>query len=241
MDPDASVQCPAGAQGAELATTAGLLPWFHVFLAKLSPHVKLVGCTISCEIDTHVQSYVLAMDYVTLQLLWQVDGWRVKDGLHPVHVERDFARWQRFKGGIRALNQTGPALTCPVDYAIATRQGEVGASQTVLSAGYNIAVTERFWHGVDFRLGPDLCASNKWIGNPSALGVPLDRMKGKTEHVGLVPWDVVFVKVKEKLKHPHDAITDAIVKWEDLAARTQKWQRAHVNASKPTRKIIFPH
>ena len=93
-------------------------------------------------------------------------------------------RWQGFKGGIRAVNKTGPAFTCPVDYASATRQGEVGASQAILSAGYNVAVMETVlvWGGLPHTAGP-VHVTIRWIGNPSALGVPLDRMKGKTEHV----------------------------------------------------------
>ena len=238
MDLDGSVQCGEGGQPIDGTSPASLFSWPHIFLSRLSTSVKLVGCTISCEIDTHVQSYLLAFDFVALQVLWQVDG-RVKEGTFPIAVERDFGRWQTFKGGIRAVNKTGPAFTCPVDYASATRQGEVGASQAILSAGYNIAVMERFWYGVDFRIQPDLCTANRWVGNPSALGVPLDRMKGKTEHVGLVPWDVVFVKVKDRLKHPHDAIASAIVQWEDLAERTHTWQRNH--SKNPSRRLVFPH
>ena len=283
MDLDATARCQAGklmVEGSSPIPT--LFPWFFIFLSRLTSAVKLVGCTISCEIDTHIQSYLLAMDYISLQVLWQVDG-RIKDKVQPIRVERDFAKWQRLKGGIRAVERTGPAFTCPVDYASATRQGEVGASQAILSAGYNLAVTQRFWQGVDFRLQPELCAPNRWIGNPSALGVPLDRMKGRTEHVALVPWDVVFVKVhrsphnthtahsphlthstrstraashrctalltasplcaslrgqvKQKLHHPHDEITSAIQKWEDLAHRTQVWQRKPRN----NRTIVFPH
>ena len=233
MDPEQSVQCDAARRPSD---SAALFPWFHVFSSRLSASVKLVGCTVSCEIDMHVQSYFLALDFMSLQVLWQVDG-RVKDGTHPISVERDFARWQRMRGGIQSVNKTGPALTCPLDYASATRQGEVGATQAILSAGYNAVVMERFWQGVDFRLQPDVCSLNTWIGNPSALGVPLDRMRGRTEHVALVPWDVVFVKVKERLKHPHDAITQAIVDWESLAERTQRWQRNHTRQ----RRLVYPH
>ena len=211
MDPDGTAHCQGGKLLVEGSSPIPpqLFPWYLVFLTRLTSYVKLVGCTVSCEIDTHIQSYLLAMDYITLQVLWQVDG-RLKDKVQPITVEKDFAQWQRLEGGIRAVSRTGPAFTCPVDYASATRQGEVGASQAILSAGYNLAVTERFWHGVDFRMEPELCAPNRWIGNPSALGVPLDRYKGRTEHVALMPYDVVFVKVRHthtsrELRSGHDA------------------------------------
>lgn len=41
---------------------ARLLHWTQAFTSQLTSQVKLVGCTISCEIAVHVQSYVLAMD-----------------------------------------------------------------------------------------------------------------------------------------------------------------------------------
>ncbi len=46
-------------------------PWTTVFTDLLNDRVKLVGTTISCEIQIHVQSMVLATDRVGLEVLWK--------------------------------------------------------------------------------------------------------------------------------------------------------------------------
>jgi hypothetical protein len=43
--------------------------WYTIFTRRLNDHIKLVGCTISCQISTHVQSYLWALDLETLDFL----------------------------------------------------------------------------------------------------------------------------------------------------------------------------
>ncbi len=43
--------------------------WYTVFTRRLNNHIKLVGCTINCEITPHVQSYFWALDFIGLDIL----------------------------------------------------------------------------------------------------------------------------------------------------------------------------
>jgi hypothetical protein len=43
--------------------------WYSIFTQKLNHKVKLVGCTINCQISPHVQSYLLVTDLQGLLLL----------------------------------------------------------------------------------------------------------------------------------------------------------------------------
>jgi hypothetical protein len=43
--------------------------WYTIFTRRLNDHIKLVGCTINCEITPHVQSYFWALDFEGLKLL----------------------------------------------------------------------------------------------------------------------------------------------------------------------------
>jgi hypothetical protein len=43
--------------------------WYTIFTRRLNDHIKLVGCTINCEIAPHVQSYLWALDFEGLTLL----------------------------------------------------------------------------------------------------------------------------------------------------------------------------
>ena len=185
MDTEGEVQCGVGV--ARKRSGERLFPWFHVFLAKLSAEVKLVGCTISCAFATHIQSYFLAMDYTGLQVIWQSRGLEAADiadpilrqrftthsremanasqaqmqlaqtPLGPLVVEADFCAWQ-LQGGLLPLsNNFSMVLACHVDYWDTVFNSEIGTTQAVLKAGYGIAALEQYWRGVDFRLAPDLC------------------------------------------------------------------------------------
>lgn len=52
-----------------LAGIQANIPWTSVFTDRLGPEVKLVGRTVSCEVEMHVQAPVWATDRVGLQLL----------------------------------------------------------------------------------------------------------------------------------------------------------------------------
>jgi hypothetical protein len=43
--------------------------WYTIFTRRLNDNIKLVGCTISCEITAHVQSYFWALYLETLDFL----------------------------------------------------------------------------------------------------------------------------------------------------------------------------
>lgn len=43
--------------------------WYRIFTRRLNDQIKLMGCTISCEIAIHVQSYFWAMDFQTVKFL----------------------------------------------------------------------------------------------------------------------------------------------------------------------------
>ncbi|CAF3374311.1 unnamed protein product [Rotaria sp. Silwood2] len=43
--------------------------WFTIFTKRLNDEIKLVGCTISCEREPHVQSYLLVTDQVGFSIL----------------------------------------------------------------------------------------------------------------------------------------------------------------------------
>ncbi len=43
--------------------------WHTIFTRRLNDHIKLVGCTISCQRSPHVQSYLWALDLKTLDFL----------------------------------------------------------------------------------------------------------------------------------------------------------------------------
>ena len=187
IDWDASVSCPALGDGNPMPDTSRLFSWFHVYLAQLNEEVRLAGSTIGCAFATHIQSYVLALDYVALQVLWQsrgLDATAIVDPalrerfethqrdmagasdaqvrlaqtpIQPLSVEEDFCRWQR-QGGLRPLFRNfSMVLACHVDFWDVVFNAEIGVSQAVLRAGYGIAALEPYWRGVDFRLAPDLC------------------------------------------------------------------------------------
>jgi len=43
--------------------------WYTIFTRRLNDHIKLVGCTINCQIAPHVQSYLWALSLETLDFL----------------------------------------------------------------------------------------------------------------------------------------------------------------------------
>ena len=54
-----------------------LMWWFTIFTRLLTNEVKLVGPTINCEVNPHVQSYVLVTDQVGFTLLNSVENWSI--------------------------------------------------------------------------------------------------------------------------------------------------------------------
>ena len=131
MDTEGSVQCTEGVEGERGG--AELFPWFHVFLAKLSAKVKLVGCTISCAFATHIQSYFLAMDYTGLQVIWQSRGLEATDIPDPALRQRfithstDIAQANTSEAQLQlARTPLGPTLL-EADFCAWQRQGGLRA------------------------------------------------------------------------------------------------------------------
>ena len=228
----ASAGSVAGSSAAGASRSRVLLSWFHVFLTRLSDDVKYVGCTISCVMMPHVQSYVVAFDYIALQLLWQVDGRSEEVALVP--VEKDYASWHSSLGLVQLKQRVdGGVLSCPASYDAAIGTGELGASRTVLRSGYNIAVMERFWADVDFRLQSDACQRLPSPVDPSFDGVPYDDGSSAEPitRQALHPLDVVFIKRKHRRTMPHDSTLNAVLAWEQLNKRNRITQTLRRNNS----------
>lgn len=49
--------------------------WYSIFTKRLNENVKLVGCTISCEVFPHVQTYLFATDFIGFNLLLKAGTW----------------------------------------------------------------------------------------------------------------------------------------------------------------------
>ena len=43
--------------------------WYTIFIRRLNDYIRLVGCTFSCQIEAHIQSYLWAMSLDTLNFL----------------------------------------------------------------------------------------------------------------------------------------------------------------------------
>ena len=251
MDPSQSVECSAAAADADAGAAdrwrspssspppPALFTWYHVLLGLLSADVRYAGCTVNCLFYPHVQSYVVATDFVGLQVLWQADG--LLNVTRPIALIREWAEWQALAGGVQSLPLTGSVFLCPTSYWNAIEH-ELGASQAMLKAGFNFAVLMRFWQGVDFRTLPEPCSQLRLKPvqmDPTSQGVPRFRM----QEVGpdnpmtpLEPLEVVFVKHKKREPHPSDNRTDSLIEWDHRAQLTQLWQADHTDRT----QVVYP-
>ena len=215
-DLDHSAQCSGEVR-------PGLLPWYHLFLARLDGprQTKLVGCTINCENRPHVQGYMAAMDFVALQLLWQVDG--LSEEAVTVRLEEDYERWQRSAGLTGLAHAEQGALACPANYSTAVWRNEIGASSAVLKAGYNIAALQHFWADTDFRAQEDVCAPLMYDWqNPTFAGSPMRARS--SDRQALRPTEVVFLKKKAwpRQKYEHEKELEFWLEWDNRSRRTRE-------------------
>lgn len=169
--------------------------WFHVFLSRLDSVTRYVGCTWSCAQRIHIQSYVVAFDFVALQVLWQNEG----------SITEDYTKWM----GIQSLNASNKVFGCWPSYWDVVINSEIGASQAILSAGYNVGSMQRVYWGKDFRV------VNVCLGVPSsdptlAGGLVLLPDGTSVGYQPLDPLEVVFVKHKHRV-HSSDASRDALL------------------------------
>jgi len=113
--------------------------------------------------------------------------------------------------------------------------GEIGASQAILRAGYNIAVLMRFWADADFRVLPDPCERSRGAAfsgdvDPLQIGIPTERIGMKGERVAIEPTEVLFVKSKGH-NRPHTPKMLALLAWENTSSGV-RWERQHAQTAR---------
>jgi hypothetical protein len=129
-------------------------------------------------------------------------------------------------GGITTFNASGKAFWCWPKYWDVVLNAEVGASQAILGAGYNIGAMQRVYLGKDFR------AVNSCLGvpdsDPTLKGglVLWPNGTGRGSHI-LDPLEVVFVKHKHRV-HSADAGRDALLRTEEADAVMRKRKADHI-------------
>ncbi len=99
--------------------------WYYVFTKRLNAHVKLVGPTINCGPSPHVQSYVLATDFIGLTIM-------LKPGSH---------RGSRPEGVFGCYPLKG-------DVSV---NSEVSSSTRILDSGYRIDSLMTKYQKIDFK------------------------------------------------------------------------------------------
>lgn len=161
-------------------------PWHRLLTLQLNSEVKLVGGTISCG------------------------GISLNHG-HPVtripHVHGYLQATD--KVGLKVLlAQTGATgiFSCHPNWLAAVRYSEMGASEAILKAGYNIGSLMLRYQGVDFR------EESKWNCN--------QRISPLYEHmydgININPLEVMFTKVQHWMlitQHPSAVAATKYYSW----------------------------
>ena len=151
--------------------------------------------------------------------------------LHPQHPVANIPHVQGYLGatdkvGLRILlnTQKEPAtgvFSCHASWLTAVRLSEVGASEAILKAGYNIGSLMLRYHGVDFR-DPTKADCNAHM-NPLTMHM--------YDGIDLHPLEVMFVKAQ----HPHVATEHPSVmpalKYEEWADADKKKGAADINSN----------
>jgi hypothetical protein len=65
--------------------------WYSIFTRRIDNKIKLVGCTISCETVPHVQTYIMATDFIGLSILLKPGNWGAStdDGIFACYPTKD--------------------------------------------------------------------------------------------------------------------------------------------------------
>lgn len=80
--------------------------WYTIFTRRLNDRIKLVGCTINCEVFPHVQSYFWALDLEGLNLL-------LKDGtVLACHENQGETIFKGEIGDSRVIINAGFGISC---------------------------------------------------------------------------------------------------------------------------------
>ena len=104
--------------------TEQIFYWYYVFTKRLNSKVKLTGCTISCLPVPHVQSYILATDFIGLTIL--------------------------LKPGSGGSSQAEGIFGCyPIKNHVSLNS-EVPSSNRILQAGYMIDCLLAKYQGINF-------------------------------------------------------------------------------------------
>ena len=247
MDLDHSASCDP-----DEAQQRGLVSWFDVFLTKLKGDTRYVGSTINCAFAAHVQSYAVFLDFVALQVLWRSHvptDWlspeapdsSLRNGSREVGatVLRDFEQWQAV-GGVAYLGEKGHILGCEATKDEAIMVSEVGSSQAIVRAGFNIGSLMRTWQDVDFRDQPPPCAANAggkgWdaLVDPIHIGAPVDRTEARGATVMMDPLWMAFGKWKDKGGSQSYWRLKALLGWETVTHEYRMRKLAEANVSLPT-------
>lgn len=130
--------------------TKKIFYWYYVFTKRLNSKIKLTGCTISCLPVPHIQSYILAMDFVGLTIL--------------------------LKPGSGGSSQAEGIFGCyPIKNHVSLNS-EVPSSNRILQAGYMIDCLLTKYQGIDFNDGRNyLCNQHRNpYFNDNLNGVQID-------------------------------------------------------------------
>jgi len=111
--------------------------WYSIFTKRINKQVKLVGCTISCETVPHVQSHIMATDFIGLSIL-------LKPGSSG--------------GSVNGIFHCYPTKTH------ASLNSELSASNRILEAGYRIDSLLTKYQTINFR-DPRNRHCNKGMGS----------------------------------------------------------------------------
>jgi len=138
-------------RGPYLVSYYGNKEWYYAFTERLNNYTKLVGSTISCENNPHVQSYFWVTDIKGLSLL-----------------------------------KNANIFACHKNHIDAIYNGELRASQVILSASYGIDSMMKKYQGIDFRQKQNKDCNHRI--NPSA--------DNRVDGISLDPFEVIFIKFK---------------------------------------------
>ena len=133
---------------------------------------------------------------------------------HKPHVQSYLLATDRVGLSILADKQRG-VLSCKKDYSDAVFNGEIGASQLMLSANYQIAALQIKYEGYDFR------KKENWNCNNRVSPIFVD---GSVNGITHDPFELVFVKYKGLPPFDSDLERRALVyqQWLDEQPRNRR-------------------
>ena len=98
--------------------------WYYIFTKRINERVKLVGCTLSCTVPLHIQSYFLTTDFIGLSILLE-------------------------SGGIDGMPGSG-VFTCHESQSRTIMFSELASSVRIFNAGYMVTSLLTIYHTLHF-------------------------------------------------------------------------------------------